>query len=66
VVLTVVSADRRPHRVVVRIRPQRVLQVPAGGRASLLLSGLADGSYVLEIDGGRAAATIQIGAQPGP
>jgi hypothetical protein len=66
VALTFVSADHKPHRVLVRTAPPHVLRVPAAGRASVLLAGLPDGSYVLEIDGGAATATLQIGASPGP
>lgn len=63
--LTVVSRDGKPHRVLVRTAPAHALQLPAGGRVSLLLTGLPDGSYVLLVDS-RTTAILQVGAQPGP
>lgn len=66
VALTVVSGDGRAHRVVIRTAPARTLNVPAGGHASVLLAGLADGRYVLEIDGGRSAGSLLVGGEPGP
>jgi hypothetical protein len=74
IVLTIVSGDHRPHRVVVRTAPARskaltygaiFLTVPAGGRASVPVTDLMNGRYPLEVDGARAGALI-IGAQPGP
>jgi hypothetical protein len=63
--LTLSSGDGRPHQVRLRTAPPHSLSVPAGGRASLALTGLKDGSYELDVDGARAGALI-VGAQPGP
>jgi hypothetical protein len=65
VALTVVSHDGKSHRVLVRTAPPHALNLPAGGKVSLLLTGLPDGSYVLLVDR-RATAILQVGAQPGP
>jgi hypothetical protein len=62
VALTVVSGDRRAHRVVVGAAK---LSVPAGGRATQLIQGLRAGRYRLEIDG-KPRGTLVIGVQPGP
>lgn len=63
--LAVISGDGRPHRVRVRISSPRSLTVPARGRASVLLSGLAAGRYIVEIDGVSGAA-LDIGGEPAP
>jgi hypothetical protein len=60
--VTVVSGDGRPHFVTVA---SRSLAVPAGGRASVRVAGLASGRHEIEVDGmGRGA--LVIGGQPGP
>jgi hypothetical protein len=63
--LTVTSGDSHAHQVVLRTTPPRTLAVPAGGRASLQLTGLKNGQYALTVDGTRAGVLI-VGAQPGP
>ncbi len=63
--LTVVSADGRPHRGLLRTPKAYSLSVASGGRASVLVPGLRAGRYGLEIDGARRG-TLIIGAAPGP
>lgn len=60
--LTVVSRDGRSHTAVLK---SHSLSVPAGGRASVLVSGLAPGTYALAIDGATRGSLV-IGVQPGP
>ena len=62
VLLTVVSGDGRAHRAVLR---KHELMVPAHGRASVLLTGLKDGRYPLDIDGAPKGALV-VGGAPGP
>lgn len=66
ILLTMVSGDGKPHSVLVRTAPPHTLHVPAGGRASLLLTGLPDGRYVLDVDDGATDGTLQVGVEPGP
>jgi hypothetical protein len=64
--VTVVSADGKPHSVVVESPDrQRKLTVPANGKASVLLPGLKAGDYPVEIDG-KPRAKLIIGGEPGP
>ncbi|HWE60038.1 MAG TPA: hypothetical protein VG228_10130, partial [Solirubrobacteraceae bacterium] len=63
--LTVVSRDGRRHTAVLRSPSRHALSVPAGGRASLLVSGLKRGTYALELDGADRAALV-VGVAPGP
>jgi hypothetical protein len=60
--LTLVSGDHASHRAAVA---GHTLSIPAGGRASTLLSGLKKGNYALAIDGVKRG-TLIIGTQPGP
>jgi hypothetical protein len=60
--LTVISGDFKAHRAAVA---GHTLSVPAGGRSSLLLSGLGKGNYPLTVDGARRG-TLVVGTQPGP
>jgi hypothetical protein len=62
VLLTVVSGDGRAHRAVLN---GHELAVPADGRASVLLTGLKNGRYALDIDGVARGALI-VGGAPGP
>jgi hypothetical protein len=62
VLLTVVSGDGRAHRAVLKGND---LAVPAHGRASVLLTGLKNGRYALDIDG-VAEGTLIVGGAPGP
>ena len=63
--LTVVSRDGRAHVAVLRSPLSRSLNVPAGARASVLISGLRPGRYALALDGAMRGALV-IGVQPGP
>jgi hypothetical protein len=60
--LTLISGDHAAHRAAVA---GHTLSVAAGGRASVLLSGLRKGNYPLTVDGVRRG-TLVIGVQPGP
>ena len=42
-----------------------LLNVPAHGRASVLIPGLKAGEYAIEIDG-KPRAVLLIGGEPGP
>lgn len=63
--LTVVSRDGRAHTAVLRSPVARTLHVPAGGRASVLITGLRPGTYALQLDGSTRGSLV-IGVQPGP
>jgi hypothetical protein len=63
--LTVVSADGRSHRVLLRTPVAHALAVPAHGRATVLLTGLKLGRYALDVDGVARGALV-IGGAPGP
>jgi hypothetical protein len=68
--LTVVSHDGHRHVAVLRSRSAHGLTVhgltvPAGGRASVLVSGLRPGRYALELDGANRGALV-VGVGPGP
>jgi hypothetical protein len=65
ILLTVVSRDGAPHRVVLRTPTLQLLSVPASGRASVTIAGLRAGRYALEVDGIARGALI-VGVQPGP
>jgi hypothetical protein len=60
--LTVAGAGHEAHRVVAA---GHSLSVPPGGRASVRITGLKKGHYVIQVDG-RSAGLLVIGAQPGP
>jgi hypothetical protein len=60
--LTVLSRDGRAHTATLK---GHTLRIPAGGRASVLISGLNAARYPLTIDG-RDRGTLVIGTQPGP
>jgi hypothetical protein len=63
--LTVLSADGKPHYVVLLTPSPRSLTVPPGGQASALVPGLKAGRYLLQVDGARRAA-LMVGGEPGP
>jgi len=65
VLLTVVSGDGRAHRAVLRTPVAHELNVSAHGRASVLLTGLKNGRYPLDVDGAPKGALI-VGGAPGP
>lgn len=64
--LTLISGDGQAHTAVVRTSPPHTLHVPAGGRVSLLLRGLKDGRYVIDLDGGKGGGSLLVGGEPGP
>jgi hypothetical protein len=63
--LTVASGDGKQHHVLLRTPTPHSLTVPAGGRATLLVGGLTQGRYVLEVDG-TSTGSLLIGGEPGP
>ncbi len=65
IVLTITTHDGRPHRVVVDTRPARALRVGPSARGQVLLSGLANGTYTVRLDG-RPAGQLVVGVTPGP
>jgi hypothetical protein len=65
VVLSVLSHDGRPHRVLLRAPGAKPFTVPAHGQASSRFNHLAAGTYALVIDGAKKA-TLDIGGAPGP
>ncbi len=60
--LTVVSADGKPHRVLIH---GSFLIVPAGGRRTVLVPALRKGRYPLTVDE-VTQVTIVAGVGPGP
>lgn len=63
--LRVVSGDGKRHQVRVLTLAPHVLNVPAGGRASMLIGGLKAGAYAVQVDG-KPRAKLVIGGEPGP
>lgn len=63
--LSVISRDRRSHRVLLRAAGMAAMTVPAGGRAERGFKHLAVGTYPLSLDGARRAV-LDIGGAPGP
>ncbi len=63
--LTVVSGDGRAHHAVLQTPSPHALTVPGHGRASILLTGLKNGRYALDIDGAPKGALV-VGGAPGP
>jgi hypothetical protein len=63
--VTVSSADGKAHQVTVQTPVPRSLSVPAGGRASVRISGQRAGRYAINVDG-RARGALLIGGEPGP
>src|SRR5437588_677290 len=59
--LTFASGDGRGHRVVVRTPAPQTLLVPAGGRKSVKIAGLRQGSYPIAIDGAVKGSLISGG-----
>jgi hypothetical protein len=59
--LRVVSDDAHERRIVLRASTPQTLTVPAHGHASMLVTGLGPGRYVLAVDG-RARAALLIGS----
>ncbi len=65
VLLTLVSHDRRAHRVWLRAPGAQPFTVPAHGKVSRRFNRLRAGTYALNVDGARKAA-LDIGGAPGP
>jgi hypothetical protein len=63
ILLTVTSKATHPARIFVSIG--RFFTLPAGGHASVRLTGLKPGRYGIYVEGQRRAALV-VGAQPGP
>jgi hypothetical protein len=63
--LSVLSADGRSHRLVLRAPSARTLAVGAGERAAAQVPGLRAGRYVVELDG-HAAGALVAGGEVGP
>jgi hypothetical protein len=63
--VTVTSGDGKAHQVIVRTPTLHTLSVPAGGSASILISGQRAGQYPIEVDGTTRGALL-IGGEPGP
>lgn len=63
--LSVLSADGRSHRLMLRAPTARPLTVAAGERAAAQVAGLRAGRYVVELDG-RAAGAVVAGGEVGP
>ena len=59
--LRVVSDDAHQRRIVLRASTSQTLTIPAHGHASMLVTGLGPGRYVLAVDG-RARAALLIGS----
>jgi hypothetical protein len=49
--LRVVSRDGHSRKIVLRTTTPQTLTVPAHGKASVLVTGLTPGRYVLDVDG---------------
>ncbi len=63
--LTIVAADGRAHKILLKAPQPHALSVPAGGRASVLIAGMRAGRYPLLVDGSPRGALL-IGGEPGP
>jgi hypothetical protein len=63
--LTVVSGDGKAHKALLSSPRPHSLSVPAGGRASVLLTGLLRGRYRISVDG-FDRGTLVVGFTPGP
>jgi hypothetical protein len=63
--VSIASGDGRAHHVVIATPVSRILNVPARGRALVLLAGQKAGNYALDVDGARRGMLI-IGGEPGP
>jgi hypothetical protein len=65
VVLTVRSQDGRRHTLSLATPHPYTMSVAPGGPARLVLKGLANGTYVVRVDGAVRGRLI-VGAAPGP
>ncbi len=66
IALTIVSGDGRSHHIVLELAKPEALSVAAGGRVSVLLTAVRNGTYPVTLDGRRDAGSLTIGAAPGP
>jgi hypothetical protein len=64
--LRLVSADGRPHVLVLRADRAYRLRAPAGGAAALRIRGQRAGTYPVAVDGGAARGSLVAGGEPGP
>ncbi len=65
VALTVVSFDRGPHSFVLLTPHPYRATVPPAAPAHVLLRGIPDGTYAVEVDHVRRGSLI-VGVAPGP
>jgi hypothetical protein len=65
VVLTVAAGDGRSHRLVIQTPRRYAASVTPGRAAKLILKGVPNGSYPVEVDGSKRGELI-VGAAPGP
>jgi hypothetical protein len=63
--VSVASGDGRAHRVLVHAPTPRSLSVPAHGRVVVLLAGMRQGHYTIDVDGAPRGA-LEVGGEPGP
>ena len=63
--VTIASTDGAGHQVIVHTPTPYTLEVPAGGRASVLIPGQRAGQYPIAVDG-RTRGALLIGGEPGP
>ena len=65
--LTGASDDGAAHTLTLSVgKAHHTLAIPAGGRASKIVSGLKEGEYAITVDGRRSAARLKVGGEPGP
>jgi hypothetical protein len=64
-VLTVAAGDGRSHQLVIRTPRRYTASVAPGHAAKLILQGVPNGSYSVEVDGSKRGELI-VGAAPGP
>jgi hypothetical protein len=65
VVLTVAAGDGRHHTLVVQAPRRYAVSVGPGHAGRLILKGVPNGSYSVDVDGAKRGQLI-IGAAPGP
>jgi hypothetical protein len=63
--VTLISGDGDGHHVVLNTPTPHTLSVPAHGRASVLVTGVKKGTYVIRVDG-ATSGSLAVGAQVGP
>ncbi len=58
--LRLTSGDATGHTVTLRVAPPVSVPVPGSGLTTKRVDGLQEGSYVVEVDGGAATATLRV------